>query len=84
MWDHGLYSVSYILNKCWLASSQAGSIGGTTRQEEEVGQGEQEYSGKKEAFSAVVSPSQKKQDVTASLKKVLSHVASIDMNNGLI
>ena len=67
-----------------MVSSQAGSIGRTTRQELEAGQGEKEYSRKKEAFSAVVSPPQKKQDVTASLKKVPSHVANIGKNNGLI
>ena len=44
----------------------------------------QEYSVKKEALSAVVSLPQKKQDVTALLKKVSSHVTSIDKNNGLI
>ena len=84
MWDSGLYSVNYILNKRWSISSQAGSIGGTTRQEVEVGQREQENSGKKEAHSsAVLTQLQKKQDVTASLKKVPSHVAHIGKNNGL-
>ena len=38
MWENGLYSVNYILNKCLLANSQTGSIGRTTRQEVEVGQ----------------------------------------------
>ena len=33
-----LYSVNYIFNKGWLVSSQAGSIGGTTTQDVEVGQ----------------------------------------------
>ena len=47
VWDHGLYSVNYILNKGGLACSQAGSKGGTTRQEVEVGQGEQENTGKR-------------------------------------
>ena len=54
MWDHGLYSVNYILNKYWLASSQAGSVGRATRQEVEVGQGEQENLGKNEAHSSAV------------------------------
>ena len=68
-----------------MASSQAGSIDRTTRQEVEVGQGEQENSGKEEAHSSpVLSQSQKKEDVIAPLKKVLSHVANIDKNNGLI
>ena len=68
-----------------MASSQAGSIGGTTRQEVEAGQGEQENSGKEEAHSsAVLALTQQKEDVTASLKKVPSHVANIDENNGLI
>ena len=48
LWDNGLYPVNCILNKHWLASSQAGSIGGTTRQEVEAGQREQEISGKKD------------------------------------
>ena len=84
LWDIGLYSVNYILNKRWLASSQAGSIGGTTRQELEAGQWEQENSGKKEVLSAVVNLPQKMQDVTAPLNKVLSHMANIYKNNGLI
>ena len=36
------------------------------------------------AKSAVLIQPQKKQDVTALLNKVLSHVANIDKNNGLI
>ena len=43
-------SVNYILNKCWLAHSQAGSIGGTTRQEVEAGQWEQDNFGKKKSI----------------------------------
>ena len=51
----------------------------------EVGQGEQENSGKKEAHSSVVLiQPQKKQDVTALPKKVPSHVANIEKKNGLI
>ena len=38
VWENGLYSVNYILNKHKLVSSQAGSIGGTARQEVEAGQ----------------------------------------------
>ena len=76
--DSGLYYVNYILNKHWLASTQAGSIGKTTRQEVEAGQWEQENSGKEEAYSSAVPvQTQKKQDVIASLKRVLSHVANI-------
>ena len=61
-----------------MASSQAGSIDRTTRQEVEVGQGEQENSGKEEAHSsAVLAQTQKKQDVAAPLKKILSHMANI-------
>ena len=84
LWDDGLYPVNYILNKCWLASSQAGSIGGTTRQEVKAGQQEQENSGKRKAYWAVLSQLEKKQDVTASLKKLLTHVVNTDKNNGLI
>ena len=75
VWDNGLYSVSYILNKHWLASGQAGSIGGTIRQEVEVSQWEQENSRKEEAHSLGVLA--QLQDVTALLKKVLNHVANI-------
>ena len=82
VWDNCLYSVNYILNKRWLASSQAGSIGGTTRQEVEAGQGEQENSGKEEALSSQSCPDT--EDVISPPKKVLSHVANIDKNNGLI
>ena len=68
-----------------IGSSQVGSIGRTTRQEIEAGQQEQENSGKKEAHSsAVLSQPQKKQDETASLRKVLSHVPNTDKNNRLI
>ena len=68
-----------------MASSQAGSIGGTTRQEVVAGQGKQENSGKEEAhFSAVLTRPQKKQDVTALMNKVLSHKANTDKNNGII
>ena len=85
LWDNGLYSENYILNKFRLASSQAGSLGRTTRQEVEVGQREQENSGKEEAhFSPVLSQPQKKEDAIACLKRVPSHVANMDKNNGLI
>ena len=40
LWDNGLYPDNYILNKCRLASSQAGSIGTVIRQKIEVGQQE--------------------------------------------
>ena len=41
------YPVTCILIKGWLASSQAGNIGGATRQEVEAGQPEQENSEKR-------------------------------------
>ena len=57
----------------------------TIRQEIEVGQWEQDNSGKEEAHSsAVLAMLQKMQDVTAWLNKVPSHMANIDKNNGLI
>ena len=53
-----------------MASSQAGSIGWTTRQEVEVGVREPKNSGKEEAHSfIVVSLPQKKQDVTCPAEK---------------
>ena len=67
-----------------MVSIQAGSIGGKTRQEVEAGRQEQENTGKRKVWSAVLALPQRKQDVTASLNKVPSHVASIDKNNGLI
>ena len=45
--------------------SQAGSIGGSTRQEVEAGQWEQEYSGKQEAPSAI--PAQITDEATCEL-----------------
>ena len=76
MWENGLYSVNYILNKHLLASSQAGSIGGTTR----TGEFWEEES----SFFTDLAQPQSKQDMTTLLKKVLSYVANIDKNNGLI
>ena len=55
-----------------------------TRQEVEVGQGEQETSGERKAQSAVVTQLQRKQDENASWIKVPSHMANIDKNNGLV
>ena len=69
LWDNGLYPVNYILNKRLLANSQAGSIGGKTRQEVEVGQWEQKYSEKKEALPPVLPRPPKKQDVTYPAEK---------------
>ena len=83
VWDNCLCSVNYVLNKCWLASSQAGRICGPIRLEVEVGQWEQNY-GKKEALSAVLSRHRKRKMWPAPLKKVASHVANIYKNNGLI
>ena len=48
---------------------QGGSTGGSTRQEVEVGQGEQEDSGKKEALPPVQPRSRKKQDVICLAEK---------------
>ena len=39
---------------------------------------------KKKAQSAVMTQTQRKQDVTVLLSKVPSHVVNIDKNNGLI
>ena len=87
LWDNCLYSVTCLLNKCLLASSQAGNIGGVTRQEVEV---EQQEFWEEGSFSLQSSPRQReiqtqsKQDVTASPKKVPSHVANTDKNYELI
>ena len=54
--DNSLYSVKYILKELWLDSSQEGSIGGTARQDVEVGQWEQEDSGKKEVLVCYCDP----------------------------
>ena len=64
---------------------QAGSIGGKTRQEVEVEQREQEYSGKQEAPSAI--PTQITEEATCELtarKGTKPYMANIDQNNGLI
>ena len=53
VWENCLYSVNHVLNKCWLA-----------RQEVEVEQREQEYSGKQEVPSAIPAQNTEKQDVT--------------------
>ena len=42
-----------------------------------------ENAGRRGQQSAVMTQPQKKQDVTASLNKVLSHVVNIDKKNGL-
>ena len=67
-----------------MAGSQAGSIGGKTSQEVEVGQREQEYSGKKGVLSQSWSEHRRTKMWPTMLKKVLSHVANIDKNNELI
>ena len=79
-----LSSVNYVLNKRWFASSPTRSIGGTTREEVEVGQWKQENSGKEEAYSSPVLPRHRRKMWPAPLKKVPSHVAYICWNNGLI
>ena len=67
-----------------MASSQAGSIGGATRQEVEVGNENRRILGRGKMLSVAVTQLQRKQDVTASPKKVPSHVANTDKNYGLI
>ena len=84
VWDNVQYSVNYILNKLWLASSQAGNMRGTTGQEVEAGQQKQENSGKRKDWSAVLTQPYIKQDVTTSPKKVPNYMANIDKNNGKI
>ena len=72
-----LYFINYVLNKHWLTSSQAGSIGKTTRQEVEEGQWEQEYSVKKEGLSQVLSFHGRSKMWPAPPKKLLSRLANI-------
>ena len=60
------------LIKCWLASSQAESIGEVTRQEVEAGQWEQENSGKRKDSVFSCHPDTEEEDENASLKKVPS------------
>ena len=57
------------LIKCWLASSQAGCIGGATRQKVEAGQPEQENSGKKKGALCSHNPETEEEDENASLIK---------------
>ena len=49
MWENCLYSVNHVLNKTLIG--QAGGVGGKTRQEVEMMQGEQENSGEEEVDS---------------------------------
>ena len=67
-----------------MASSQKRNIGGSTKQEIEVGQGEQENSGRRKVQSIVIIQTQRKQDVTASPKNVPSHMANTDKYYGLM
>ena len=63
---------------------QAGSIGGKARQEVGVEQRDWEYSGSRSSLSAT--PAQTTEEATCKLdqmKKVPSHMAKIDQNNGL-
>ena len=63
----------------------AGGVGGETRPEVEMMQGEQENSGEKEVDSSHSCPDQRSSRMWAApLKKVLSHMANIDQKNGLI
>ena len=59
---------------------QAGGVGGKTRQEVEMMQGEQE----KVDFSHSCPDHRSSRMWGAPLKKVLSHMANIDQKNGLI
>ena len=64
---------------------QAGGVGGKTRQEVEMMQGEQENSGEEEVDSSHSCPDHRSSRMWAApLKKVLSHMANIDQKNGLI
>ena len=63
---------------------QAGSKGGKARQEVGVEQRDWKYSGKQEAPSAIPAQTTKEQHVSWQLKKVPSHMANIDNDNGLI
>ena len=50
VWENCLYSVNHVLNKTLIG--QVGGVGGKTRQEVEMMQGEQENSGKEEDDSS--------------------------------
>ena len=64
---------------------QAGGIGGKTRQEVEMMQGEQENSEEEEVDSSHSCPDDWSSRMWAApLKKVLSHMTNIDQKNGLI
>ena len=64
---------------------QAGGVGGKTRQEVGMMQGEQENSGEEEVDSSHSCPGHRSSRMWAApLKKVLSHMANIDQKNGLI
>ena len=64
---------------------QAGSIGESTRQEVEAGRWEQENSGKEKTHSFQSCPDHQRSRMwSAQLKKVPSHAANIDKDNGLI
>ena len=63
---------------------QAGSIGGKTREEEEVMQWEQENSGKQRGFSAT--PVQTTEETACNLpswERWLVNVANVDKDNGV-
>ena len=81
LWDNGLYSVTCILNRRRLASSQAESRGGAMKTGEFW---EEERVGLQSSPRQRGNQRKSKQDVTASPKKVPSHVANTDKNNGLI
>ena len=67
-----------------MVTGQAGGIGGKTRQELEMMQGEQENSGEEEVDSSYSCPGHRSRMWSAPLKKVLSHMANMDQKNGLI
>ena len=71
LWDNGLYPVTCILNKHWLASSQAGSRGRAMRT--------REFWEREKTQPAVVTQPQKNQDSQMWLprqKKIPSYVAN--------
>ena len=68
-----------------MVTGQAGGIGGKTRQEVEMMQGEQENSWEEEFDYSHSHPDHWSSRMWAApLKKVLSHMANIDQKNGLI
>ena len=67
-----------------MVTGQGGCIGGNTRQELEMMQGEQGYSGEEEVDSTYYCPDHPSRIWSAPLKRVMNHLANIDQKNGLI